>query len=223
MHDTSKPGTPISREDALKIADDVLKRAEAERIPPSDTKPSYEQLEEKVSSLEKAYEELMAKLGDSEHATTWEATHQLRILKTHGLDEEFNWGCDSIDMVANALVGSRSYVKRLEDEIVSLKERLHNALHVNEILMASIPPKPLDYGISDGSDVETKKAYHTYSNTQIVDPKMIVLREVLTSKAKTPEELRLIEREVSKGQEALNAISNSRKIDANEAIKPINT
>jgi len=49
-------------------------------------------------SLADAYCELMGKSYPDTNACKWEADHQQRILKEHGLDEEFPYGCDAIDI-----------------------------------------------------------------------------------------------------------------------------
>lgn len=41
-------------------------------------------------------------------ALQWEADHQRRVLQFHGLAEEFPFGCDAIDHVAEALLAARA-------------------------------------------------------------------------------------------------------------------
>lgn len=51
----------------------------------------------------------------------WEAEHQRRALETVGLAEEFPFGCDAIEAVAEALLASRGEVERLREEVDELK------------------------------------------------------------------------------------------------------
>ena len=58
--------------------------------------------------------ELGANAVTDTNAVSWESDHQQRILKEHGLDEEFPWGCDAIEHVAGALIAARDTKKILK-------------------------------------------------------------------------------------------------------------
>ena len=48
-----------------------------------------------------------ARLREAHPACTWEADHQRRHLEALGLAEEFEWGCDAIEHVGEALLVAR--------------------------------------------------------------------------------------------------------------------
>ena len=89
---------------------------------------------------------LKARLAEVENSTAlkWEADHQAECLKRHGLAEEFPFGCDAIDHVAEALIGSRARVAGLEATRDGLVEHLvaykcaskHRSLHAEAVAEA---------------------------------------------------------------------------------------
>jgi len=49
----------------------------------------------------------------TQNMTAWEADHQRTILESYGLADEFPFGCDSVDAVAEALLVARADIEHL--------------------------------------------------------------------------------------------------------------
>ena len=62
-----------------------------------------------------------AALQNANPAAEWEADHQRAALLAVGLADEFPWGCDAIQHVAAALIGSRARVAKVTAEADALK------------------------------------------------------------------------------------------------------
>lgn len=72
-------------------------------------------------------DELRARIAahaESAPAAKWEADHQREALLRVGLAEEFPWGCDAIEHVAESLVGSRKKVAALKAERDALRAQV---------------------------------------------------------------------------------------------------
>lgn len=64
----------------------------------------------------------------------WEADHQQTILKAHGLAEEFPYGCDAIDHVAEALIAQRIVNEELQRGLQENSEQIVESARTNEQL-----------------------------------------------------------------------------------------
>lgn len=68
-------------------------------------------------SFQKGYAAALAdQAREAGEVMKWESDHQAMKLKELGLDEEFPFGCDSIAVVGEALLGARSRIRASENE-----------------------------------------------------------------------------------------------------------
>lgn len=64
-------------------------------------------------------------------AREWERDHQREALAELGLADEFPFGCDAIEHVAQALVGQRAETARLRERVAALEDALLHATQRN--------------------------------------------------------------------------------------------
>ena len=82
----------------------------------------------------------VAALAEAATTPTWEADHQRRALEAVGLADEFPFGCDAIDHVAEALLVARAEVERLRAELAQFRAEAQAATSLH-----AVPVLPVDH------------------------------------------------------------------------------
>jgi chromosome segregation ATPase len=75
------------------------------------------EMEALVGVLKRRIVQLEDRFARTEPAANWEDDHQRRSLEALGLAEEFPWGCDSIQVVGEALIAARQELQEAKDKL----------------------------------------------------------------------------------------------------------